>query len=767
MEDKIVEFEGTVSRCVFSSPNYKVYGMGVNKAKFPNLAYNNFGNITISGKNIFELENNVLYKIKAKEVYNNKFGTQYEVISIGADTPIEANDVNKFLSTILTNNQATVIMQQYPNIIDLVQNGREGEIDVQKLPGIGKVTLQRIISKIQQNFMLIEVCATFYNLFPLQTMIKLYEEYKSAKRIKEVLSAHPYTALTELDRVGFKTADIILQKLQDNIENEISKGESPQFQFNEDIRFSADRCRGCILYFLNDHTVNTGSTKMGVSDLKTKVKAYAPEAFSHFDDVISNENDFMYDIVGQTISEMRIYRCEQNIAKMLLTGKGASNKWNIFQKGKYVKVGDFILSDEQESVQSLLDENNIVILSGPAGSGKSSSIKALIDLLLDNHKQFVMGCPSAKASKVLSDYTKCEATTIHRMLKYGWEGFGFNENNCLPADIVILDESSMIDIFLFESVLKAIDFRRTKLLLIGDYYQIPSVGAGSIYRDIIQSKLFPVVELSKIFRYGENGILTAATDTRNNKVFLPWNLNNYYSLGGNTYMFIPQDQEGAISYTVNVYEQLLRSNDIDDVIVLTPLNKGKYGTVALNNAIQKRINTNSGGISVTIDDLQVTFKLQDIVLNTNNNYHSQICDAYGNIKHDSVTGEPMTTLIANGETGRVVYINDSGIVVKYDDDFVWIDKGSLSNLRLGYAITTHKSQGSGYKIVILLTLKAHTFFWDSALLYTGITRAKNHVIHIGSPVCVNMAVQKKAVDQRYTNLKNLLITYNKMAKDNG
>ena len=767
MEDKIVEFEGTVSRCVFNSPNYKVYGMGVNKAKFPNLAYNNFGNITISGKNIFELENNVLYKIKAKEVYNNKFGTQYEVISIGADTPIEANDVHKFLSTILTNNQAAVIMQQYPNIIDLIQNGRECEIDVQKLPGIGKVTLQRIISKIQQNFMLIEVCATFYNLFPLQTMIKLYEEYKSAKRIKEVLSAHPYTALTELDRVGFKTADIILQKLQDNIENEINKGESPQFQFNEDIRFSADRCRGCILYFLNDHTVNTGSTKMGVSDLKTKVKAYAPEAFSHFDDVISNENDFMYDIVGQTISEMRIYRCEQNIAKMLLIGKGASNKWNIFQKGKYVKVGDFILSDEQESVQSLLDENNIVILSGPAGSGKSSSIKALIDLLLDNHKQFVMGCPSAKASKVLSDYTKCEATTIHRMLKYGWEGFGFNENNRLPADIVILDESSMIDIFLFESVLKAIDFRRTKLLLIGDYYQIPSVGAGSIYRDIIQSKLFPVVELSKIFRYGENGILTAATDTRNNKVFLPWNLNNYYSLGGNTYMFIPQDQEDAISYTVNVYEQLLHSNDIDDVIVLTPLNKGKYGTVALNNAIQKRINTNSGGISVTIDDLQVTFKLQDIVLNTNNNYHSQVCDAHGNIKHDSVTGEPMTTLIANGETGRVVYINDSGIVVKYDDDFVWIDKGSLSNLRLGYAITTHKSQGSGYKIVILLTLKAHTFFWDSALLYTGITRAKNHVIHIGSPVCVNMAVQKKAVDQRYTNLKNLLITYNKMAKDNG
>ena len=146
MEDKIVEFEGTVSRCVFNSPNYKVYGMGVNKAKFPNLAYNNFGNITISGKNIFELENNVLYKIKAKEVYNNKFGTQYEVISIGADTPIEANDVHKFLSTILTNNQAAVIMQQYPNIIDLIQNGRECEIDVQKLPGIGKVTLQRIIS---------------------------------------------------------------------------------------------------------------------------------------------------------------------------------------------------------------------------------------------------------------------------------------------------------------------------------------------------------------------------------------------------------------------------------------------------------------------------------------------------------------------------------------------------------------------------------------------------------------------------------------------
>jgi len=261
------------------------------------------------------------------------------------------------------------------------------------------------------------------------------------------------------------------------------------------------------------------------------------------------------------------------------------------------------------------------MLVGYGGSGKSSSTQAFVNMLKEYNKSYLLLAPTGRAAKVLSGFTGEEAMTIHRGLGYQPPNiWNYNKENPLQYDTVIVDEFTMVDIFLFRQLLEAIDFNKTKLLLIGDDAQIPSVGAGNVLFHLLNSNKIPTVTLNKIFRYGKGGLMTVTTDTRNGKEYLDKEKKTGIQAFGedNSYIFMGMTQDKMVDYTVKLYQKLLtQSYTIDDIAVLSCYNVGNYGTVELNKRLQNAVNYNPEA-KIIFGDTE--FRLNDIVMNIVNDY---------------------------------------------------------------------------------------------------------------------------------------------------
>jgi exodeoxyribonuclease V alpha subunit len=398
-------------------------------------------------------------------------------------------------------------------------------------------------------------------------------------------------------------------------------------------------------------------------------------------------------------------------------------------------------------------------------------------MLKDNNKSFKLLSPTGRAAKVLHDNTKEDASTIHRGLGYNPMGYvysyyetigqtkilktetinwGYCKYNKLPYDIVIVDEFSMVDIWLFKRLLDAIDFNHTKLLLIGDNAQLPSVSCGNLLHDFMSTEMIPTVTLSKIFRYSSGGLMKVATDTRCCKPYLLSNMKGKANVFGDNqdYMFIDLDTDSIPYNAVALYKKLLNNGfGIEDIQVLTAKNVGDCGTVALNNMIQKIANPNYGSeVNMKIGD--TTYYKGDLIMQTVNNYKAElICeDQYFDYEE-----EAPTAFIANGESAVIKAIYANYIIADFNGICVKYYREDMNMVKLGYAISLHKSQGGGFKIVILCTPKSHTFMLNSNLLYTGLTRMKEKLYHLGSLQTVNQAVKKKENFNRHTFMQQLLL----------
>jgi len=338
--------------------------------------------------------------------------------------------------------------------------------------------------------------------------------------------------------------------------------------------------------------------------------------------------------------------------------------------------------------------------------------------------------------------------TIHR-------GLGFmppnewrcDKDNPIPYDMVILDETSMADVNLFKHLLEAINFERTKLLLIGDDAQIPSVSCGNLLHDLLNSKVVPTVYLTKVFRYGIGGLSTVATDIRNSNQSFDSTKDGLQIIGedkGLTLMPIIQDK--AVDYIVKMYQKLLKNGiPLDDILVLSSQNVGNYGTQILNNAIQEAVNPNEEYIKYG----EVEYRKGDPIIQCVNDYKA-IC------YHEGEWSEKDTTFISNGEIGRILEVKYSDIIVDFNGVYIIIPKTKFQNIKLGYAISIHKSQGGQAKHIIVFAPKAHTFMLNSNLLYVAVTRAKERCYLITDLNTYNKAIKKKENFDRKTWLCDLL-----------
>lgn len=743
--DNIVDFKCVPERLVYNSTDFKIYGVSVNSFEYPDIKINKYGTATIKG-NISELNLGIDYIVKAKEV-SDSHGVGYDVINIKREKPTTIAATRTFLYEILTPNQTDVLLEAYPDIVDRIMKNNLDDIDLNKTKGIKDYTFNVIKNKVIENFKLAEIVEEFRGLFNLSTVKKLYEKYTSVSKIKEVIREEPYQCLCRLGGIGFKTADSLLLTLDKDSKKCKQDGTKPVLFFGFDLITSYQRAKACVDYLLNENE-NEGNTYIHVKELKKKFDVLVPEAKNNLPFILKGDNDVVFDRELLSVCKKETYETEKYIANRIKEAVSINTKWDC-DYTKFQKLDDFELTENQCKTSEYMCNYNITLLVGYGGSGKSSSTQAFVNLLNEYHKSHLLLAPTGRAAKVLSGFTGENAMTIHRGLGYmPPNDWCYDKENKLSYDVIIVDEFSMVDIFLFRHLLEAIDFNKTKLLLIGDDAQIPSVGAGNVLYDLLKYENIPIVTLDKVFRYGKGGLSTVATDTRTSTEYLDKSKSGMQIFGEDqSYIFMPLSQEKLVDYTVQLYKTLLsKGYTVEDIAVLSCYNVGDYGTVTLNEKIQEAVNNNP---EAKIDFGNMEFRLNDIVMNYVNDYKAILYN-------EEFIDEKKTTFIANGESGRVVKILKNAMVVDYDGILIYIPKSSMKNIKLAYAMSTHKSQGGQFKVVILVTPKAHTYMLNSNLLYVGESRAKEKCYHLGEIKTVNSALKKKENFDRKTMLYTFL-----------
>ena len=392
------------------------------------------------------------------------------------------------------------------------------------------------------------------------------------------------------------------------------------------------------------------------------------------------------------------------------------------------------LADQQRrAVEAALVDKCTVITGGP-GVGKTTIVKAIVHLAKLVHRKVALAAPTGRAAKRLGEATVMEAITIHRLLEYQPHEGGFQRDrgNPLEADLVVIDESSMVDAQLFASLLAAIR-PGSQLILVGDIDQLPSVGAGSVLADVIASEAATVIRLTEIFRQAQASKIVVSAHAINHGE-LP-ELAPPSGDGATTdfYFISREDPEAARATIVElVAERIPKSFGFDaiaDIQVLAPMHRGELGTTALNRALQDRLNPAAGGTELTRSDR--TFRRGDKVMQLRNDYDKSVF---------------------NGDIGVITAINgDEGVLgVEFDGRLASYERAELDQLTHAYAVSIHKSQGSEYAAVVIPLVTQHYMMLQRSLLYTAVTRGKKLVVIVGSKRAVALAVKNADARRRYT-----------------
>jgi exodeoxyribonuclease V alpha subunit len=379
-----------------------------------------------------------------------------------------------------------------------------------------------------------------------------------------------------------------------------------------------------------------------------------------------------------------------------------------------------------------------MVITGGPGTGKTTIINAIIKIYQRMGQKVLLSAPTGRAAKRMTEATGYEAKTIHRLLEYspGSGAFKKNESNTLEADLIIIDEVSMVDTVLMYHFLKAVPFKAT-LILVGDVDQLPSVGAGNVLRDIIDAHCLPVVKLNEIFRQSrESMIIVNAHRINNGEMPLFRGDEGYLH---DFYFFAIEEPEKVLEKIVYLCKEGIPSrfgyDPLDAIQILTPMHKGVVGVSNLNIELQKELNP---GRDELIRGGRI-FRAGDKVLQIRNNYDK---DVY------------------NGDIGRVKDIDreTQEVLVEFDGRIVSYEYADLDEIVLAYAISVHKSQGSEYPVIVMPLLTQHFILLQRNLLYTGITRGKKLVILVGTRKALAIAIKNNKPQMRYTMLKERLMT---------
>lgn len=577
-----------------------------------------------------------------------------------------------------------------------------------------------------------------------QLCYKIYRHFQG--EIYTILRENPYRIAEELEGVGFKRCDQIAKK--------VGIGEKSPFRIHAGISYTL--LQGEL----------QGHCYLPVSILKREAERILDMEIALFEEELMDlQIEGRVRIQGERVYRAGTYFRERRVAAKLHAldvpeEEAYSESWNQAIEGLFRKENPELDSLQKEAVY-LAAHSGILVITGGPGTGKTTTIKTILRLFTERGKNISLAAPTGRAAKRMGEATNYPAKTLHRLLEYmGQEGeeeeegfhrlFQRNEDNPLDTDVVIVDEMSMVDLYLMDALLKAIQ-PGTRLILVGDSNQLPSVGAGNVLRDILSSGCIKAIQLKKIFRQAlESDIVVNAHKINEGK-------EPDLSKRSKDFLFIRGEQAEKIFSDIAVLmkEKLPKYLNIDtlSVQVMSPQKKGALGVESLNRYLQESLNPKDKN-KAEKELYGRVFRLGDKVMQVKNNYQLA-WEIPGKFNIPIEEGEG----IFNGDIGRITEINHftETVTVFFDDKRVVYNFSDCEDLELAYAITIHKSQGSEYDAVILPMYRGPQILMTRNLLYTAVTRAKSCVCLLGDPRVFRDMIHNETEQKRYSGLREQLM----------
>jgi len=723
-----IEIQGQIERITFTNEEngYTVAKIKVKGKK---------DLITIVGT-MFSVSPGEILRVRGFWDNHPRYGEQLKITNYETLLPATSKGIERYLGSgmikgigpLMAKRLVTRFKEDTLNII---------EEDIERLKevdGIGEKRIEMIRKawEEQKEIRYVMIFLQGHGISPTYA-VKIYRQY--GKDSIRVVKENPYRLAMDIYGIGFKTADKIAQKL----------GISKESQ----IRTEAGILH--VLYELSEegHVYYPYELLIKkcceILEVEESTIPYAIDAIAEEGSIVIDNKFFEKDEEVTTDQRViylaKFYVSETGIAKKLkrLTSTpkqlrliNLDNAINWVEKSLKIEFSE----KQKEAIKAAINSKVMIITGGP-GTGKTTIIKAIIEIYKAMNQRILLAAPTGRAAKRMSSATGYEARTIHRLLEYSPSNGSFkrNEKNPLEADIVIIDETSMIDTPLMYHFLKAVK-TTTTVIFVGDVDQLPSVGAGNILKDMIDSGRIHTVRLDEIFRQSKESMIIVNAH-RINKGDMPYlkfsrdGLKDFFF----TEIYEPQEVARYIIYLCNeVLPKKFGFNPVEDVQVITPMYKGIAGVSNLNNEMQDALNKNE---YILIKGGR-TFKIGDKVMQLRNNYDKDVF---------------------NGDIGKIISIDKElqEIKVNFYDKLITYDFSELDEITLAYAISVHKSQGSEYPVVIIPVLTHHYIMLQRNLLYTAITRGKKLVFLVGTKRAIAMAVKNNKPLKRYTMLKQRLL----------
>ncbi len=722
-ESQMESIEGTVEQIIFYSPEsgYSVCQFCTEEGQ----------RLTIVG--IFPpVSVGEVLRVKGEWEINPRFGRQFKVYLCTPVLPSSVKGIEKFLSSGLIKGIGPVLARRIINAfgdktIDILSRKPGKLLDVE---GIGKVKLTEIKKSWSEHEDIRELII-FLQEHNISTSLatKIYKEY--GQEAFNILKSNPYQVCYDIWGIGFKTADQMALKL----------GLDPK---------SPERIKAYLHYLLKRDTEEGHVFSWKNSLITNCQKNLEVDEFS-VSQAIDELSEKKAVIIENTAGDSAVYlpffyQAQQEVAFLIQKLAHFPAVKPLFDISRTLEKVERELSikftpKQRESISKGLNKKILVITGGP-GTGKTTIIRAISEIVGLWGRQVLLAAPTGRAAKRLSEATGKEAKTIHRLLEYNPKTGGFKRgvNRNLSGDLLVIDECSMVDLPLMHSLLQAVP-HWMHLVLVGDKDQLPSVGPGNLIQDIIQSGQVEIVVLDEIFRQEKGGLIVRNAHRVNRGESL------IYPPRGDTesdFYFIHHEDEQKAFQTImdlcsfRIPKKLSLNPLSPQIQVISPMYRGLVGVDHLNNELQRRLNPRQEGIKLGQKEL----RLHDKVMQLRNNYEKDIY---------------------NGDVGTIVHIDKSyyRIFVDFEGRTVAYDKEELNETTLAYAVSVHKSQGSEYLAVVLPLMTQHFILLQRNLFYTALTRARRLCVIVGAYKALHIAIRNDKPIQRNTRLREKLIEMGK------
>ena len=675
--------------------------------------------------------------------HNPKYGRQFQVSQYERYMPANADAILRYLSSGaikgIGKKTALKIVEEYGDeTLDVLENHPDWLSDI---PGISLKKAKQICEDFKAKAGIRTAMLFFRDFFGATTTVRIYKRWGSAAI--DIAKRNPYRLCDEIDGIGFERADSMAMKLGLDLNSEarLMSGIAHVLRYN-----AAQNGHVCLPREKLCEAAATllGADREGVNDAVDIMLSRGRLKYSLFGGITYIYDDYAY--------ECECYIAEKLILLDKICPAVSTADANILIEREERKNGFSYATMQKKAITDAL-ENGVMLLTGGPGTGKTTIVKALLDIFRNMDMQVALAAPTGRAAKRLSEATSYEAKTIHRLLEFEYQseendraGFRRNENDLLDENVIIIDESSMIDNMLMCALLKAIK-PGARVILIGDSDQLPSVGAGNVLSDLLASERFATVQLNEIFRQAEESLIVTNAH-RINRGELP-----IMTVKDNDFFFLSRQSDADIAATItDLYKNRLPrtygADTVNNIQVISPSRRGDAGTDNLNVMLLGALNPAEKS-KKEHKHRERTFREGDRVMQIKNNYELEWS------RDDGSTGMG----VFNGDIGTIARIDAFGecMEILYDDKLVVYEFTMLEELEHAYAVTVHKSQGCEYPIVIIPLYNAPPMLLTRNLFYTAVTRAQKMVVLVGRTDIAERMVANNRTGERYTCLRKRLI----------